>query len=94
MNGVHFATRTLLLNGVEFQAGEVVPTAGLSRHRLKQLVALRALRAVTRPEPSRMASTGSSGEPMAEVAVVSSEAHQSLSEPLPALVSKRRKRNA
>jgi len=51
MSVVHFATRTLTLNGVEFRAGDVVPTEGLSLHRFKQLVALRVLRGEVRVEP-------------------------------------------
>jgi len=57
MSVVHFATRTLLLNGVEYQPGAVVPVESLSRHRFKQLVALRVLR----------------GEPVVEAKVVKAQ---------------------
>lgn len=36
---IYQATRNLLLDGIEYLAGDVVNVAGLTRHRLKQLLA-------------------------------------------------------
>jgi hypothetical protein len=88
----YFVTRNLTLNGVEFRAGDEIPTEDLSRHRLRQLVALRVLRSETRVELPEKAKKAFTGEGEVSASLVHENAVKALPEPLLALLKPKRKK--
>lgn len=88
----YFVTRNLTLNGVSYRSGDELPTEDISRHRLRQLVALRVLRSETRVELPEKAKKAFSDEGEVSAYLVSENAVKALPDPLLALLKPKRKK--